>query len=67
MMDRQPEAEAGDRRSVPERLGPFLYYTRRDEGKDFPLYVRRPAAAAAAVAADEGMLGNDEQVVRRRS
>lgn len=55
MMDRQPEAEGGDRRSVPERLGPYLYYTRRDDGKDFPLYVRRPA---------EGGTLRDEQVVR---
>lgn len=53
MIDRQPEEEGGDRRSVPERLGGFLYYTRRDEEKAFPVYVRRPV---------EGKL-DDEQVV----
>ncbi len=56
MVDRQPEEEGGDRRSVPERLGRYLYYTRReeDEGKGFPVYVRRPV---------DGTL-DDEQVVR---
>ncbi|CAM9946155.1 unnamed protein product [Ectocarpus sp. 12 AP-2014] len=53
MVDRQPEEEGGDSRSVPERLGDFLYYTRRDDGKGFPVYVRRPV---------EGTL-DDEQVV----
>ncbi|CAN0438874.1 unnamed protein product, partial [Ectocarpus sp. 8 AP-2014] len=53
MVDRQPEEEGGDSRSVPERLGDFLYYTRRDDGKGFPIYVRRPV---------EGTL-DDEQVV----
>ncbi|CAN0008226.1 unnamed protein product [Ectocarpus fasciculatus] len=53
MVDRQPEEEGGDNRSVPERLGDFLYYTRRDDGKGFPIYVRRPV---------EGTL-DDEQVV----
>lgn len=53
MMDRQPEEEGGDRRSVPERLGGHLYYTRRDEGKGFPVYVRRPVGGAL----------DDEQVV----
>lgn len=52
MVDRQPE-EGGDSRSVPERLGDFLFYTRRDDGKGFPVYVRRPV---------EGTL-DDEQVV----
>lgn len=42
MVDRQPEEEGGDNRSVPERLGDFLYYTRRDDGKGFPIHVRRP-------------------------
>jgi len=39
MVNRQPEEEGGDRRSVPERLGRYLYYTRRDEdeGKGFPV------------------------------
>lgn len=55
MMDRQPEEEGGDRRSVPERLGSYLYYTRRDDGKGFPVYVRRPVGSTV----DEG-----EQVVR---
>lgn len=54
MLARQPEGEGGDDRSVPERLGPFLYYTRRDEGSAYPLYVRRPV---------EGEL-LDEEVVR---
>lgn len=53
MVDRQPEEEGGARRSVPERLGGYLYYTRRDDGKGFPVYVRRPV---------EGTL-HDEQVV----
>lgn len=42
MMERQPDEEGGYRRSVPERLGQYLYYTRRDEGKGYPVYVRRP-------------------------
>ena len=42
MMDRQPEEEGGNRRSVAERLGGYLYYTRRDEDKGYPLYIRRP-------------------------
>lgn len=54
MMERQPEEEGGDRRSVPERLGSYLYYTRRDDGKGFPVYVRRPV---------EGTV-DDERVVR---
>ena len=54
IVDRQPEDEGGDRRSVPERLGGYLYYTRRDDGKGFPVYVRRPV---------EGTV-DDEQVVR---
>lgn len=54
MVDRQPAEEGGERRSVPERLGGYLYYTRRDEGKGFPVYARRPV---------EGSLC-DEQVVR---
>lgn len=54
LAERQPEEEGGDQRSVPERLGDNLYYTRRDEDKGFPLYVRRPV---------QGTL-DDEQVVR---
>lgn len=54
MIDRQPEEEGGDNRSVPERVGSYLYYTRRDDGKGFPVYVRRPV---------EGTV-DDEQVVR---
>lgn len=42
MLARQPDEAGRHRRSVPERLGPYLYYTRRDEGKAFPVYVRRP-------------------------
>lgn len=54
MMKRQPQDEGEDGgRSVPERLGAYLYYTRHDEGKGFPLYVRRLV---------EGTV-NDEQVV----
>ena len=55
MLKRQPEEEGGDRRSVPERLRRYLYYTRRDEdeGRGFPVYVRRPVGGTL----------DDEQVV----
>lgn len=53
MIKRQPQDEGEDGRSVPERLGDNLYYTRHDEGKGFPVYVRRPV---------EGTV-HDEQVV----
>ena len=47
-----------DDTTVPDRDGPYLYYTRQEEGGEYPVYCRRAATEAAA---DEVLLdGNVE-------
>ncbi|CAN0308045.1 unnamed protein product [Discosporangium mesarthrocarpum] len=50
LLSRQP---AGLGSSVPERAGPYLYYTKHKEGLGFPLYMRRRAEGGESEGKEE--------------
>ena len=46
--------------SVPSRLKGFLYYSRTEEGKQYPVFCRKADASGAAAHGRPGERGNDE-------